>query len=68
MDLASDIMDRGIILTGGGAFLQGLEQRLAFATGIPVYIAERADECAVLGTGKILDKLENWKKYSINKG
>jgi rod shape-determining protein MreB len=54
-ELAGDIMERGILLCGGGALLDGLDQRLQNETGIPVHLAENPMECIVLGTGKMLN-------------
>ena len=53
-ELAGDIMERGILLCGGGALLHGLDQRLQQETGVPVHLAENPMECIVLGTGKML--------------
>jgi rod shape-determining protein MreB and related proteins len=54
-ELAGDVMERGILLCGGGALLQGLDRRLQKETGIPVNLAENPMECIVLGTGKMLN-------------
>ena len=54
-ELAADIIDRGIMLTGGGALLRGLEKLVAQETGIPVHVAERPLDCVVEGTGKSLE-------------
>jgi rod shape-determining protein MreB len=53
-ELAGDIMERGILLCGGGALLNGLDQRLQSETGVPVHLAENPMECIVMGTGKML--------------
>jgi rod shape-determining protein MreB and related proteins len=53
-ELAGDVMERGILLCGGGALLQGLDRRLQKETGIPVHLAENPMECIVLGTGKMI--------------
>lgn len=53
--LASDIVNRGIMLTGGGALLRGLDDLLTREAGIAVYVAENPLECAVLGIGKVLE-------------
>lgn len=61
-ELASDIMDRGIVMTGGGALLFGLDTLIQKETGIPTYLAEDPLSCVALGTGKALesiDKLED---------
>jgi rod shape-determining protein MreB len=56
-ELAADIVDRGIVLTGGGALLRNLDVLLRQETGLPVSVAENP-ECAVVnGTGKALDEL-----------
>lgn len=52
-ELAGDIMDRGVLLCGGGALLKGFDQRLQKETGIPVHLAEYPMECIALGTGKM---------------
>jgi rod shape-determining protein MreB len=56
-ELASDIVDKGIVLTGGGALLHRLDEVLREATGLPVVIAEDALSCVVLGTGRALEGL-----------
>jgi rod shape-determining protein MreB len=54
-DLVADLADRGIMMVGGSALLPGLDQMLRQATGMPVYIAERPDVCAVQGLGEMLE-------------
>ncbi len=54
-ELAADIMDRGIILTGGGAMLKGMDQALALSTGLAVAVAEDPLNCVALGAGKALE-------------
>jgi rod shape-determining protein MreB len=56
-ELSSDIMDRGIVMTGGGSMLYGLDKLIQQETGIPTYIAEDPLSCVALGTGKALDSL-----------
>jgi rod shape-determining protein MreB len=57
-ELAADIMDRGIVLTGGGALLRGLDKRLRHETGMPVRIADTPLQAVVLGSGKCLEEFE----------
>lgn len=57
-ELASDISDKGIILTGGGGMIYGLDSLIQKKTGIDVYLAEEAVSCVALGTGKALDNIE----------
>ena len=56
-ELSADIIDRGIMLTGGGALLRGLDELIAIETGIPVNIAEHPLDCVVEGAGKLLDDM-----------
>ena len=58
-ELAADIMDRGIYLTGGGALLNGLDKVIRLETGIPVFIAERPLDCVTFGTAKVVESLDN---------
>ncbi|MFW6238537.1 MAG: rod shape-determining protein [Bacillota bacterium] len=60
-ELSSDIMDRGIILTGGGALLNGFDELLSRETEIPVFIADEPLYCVVKGTGKALEELDELK-------
>ena len=60
-ELAADIVDKGIVLTGGGALLTNLDQVLRNATGLPVSIAEEPLACVAKGTGNALDNLEKFK-------
>ena len=64
-ELAADIIDRGIMLTGGGALLKGLDRLVSQETGIPVHVAERPLDCVVEGTGKSLE-IELPKSYYRN--
>jgi len=60
-ELAADIVDKGIVLTGGGALLKNLDQVLREATGLPVSVAEEPLACVAKGTGKALDDLQKFK-------
>ena len=57
-ELAADIVERGIMLAGGGALLRGLDERLRQETHMPVYIAENPLECVAIGAGRSLDEFE----------
>ena len=65
-ELASDIMEKGIVLAGGGALIQNLDKLLSLETGIPVFVAEQPLDCVVRGTGKTLEDLERLKEVLIN--
>jgi len=61
-ELASDLVDRGIVMAGGGSLLRGLDKLLAKETGIPVRIAKNPLLCVVEGAGKVLEQLEFFKE------
>jgi rod shape-determining protein MreB len=65
-ELASDIMERGIMLTGGGALLHGLDRLISYETGMPVSIAENPLDCVVIGTGKVLNEITTLKKVLLS--
>jgi len=60
-ELSSDLLDRGIILAGGGALLKGLDQRMRLETDLPVNVAEEPLLAIVRGTGRVLDDLERYQ-------
>ena len=60
-ELAADIVDKGIVLTGGGALLGNLDEVLRHATGLPVSIADQALRCVALGTGRCLEEMKALK-------
>ncbi|MFA9560204.1 rod shape-determining protein [Evansella sp. AB-rgal1] len=64
-ELSADIIDRGIILTGGGAYLHGIEQLLSDELKVPVLAAENPMECVAIGTGILLENLDRVKKQAI---
>jgi rod shape-determining protein MreB len=64
-ELSSDILDRGIVLTGGGALLTGLDERLRDETGLPVQIAEDALSTVVLGAGQMLGDIGLLRRVAI---
>ena len=70
-ELAADVIDRGIILTGGGAYLRGLTELIMEETEINAVVAESASECVAIGTGIALDSLDKLKEtgavYSATK-
>ena len=61
-DLAADVMDKGMILTGGGALLANLPQLISSAINVPCYIADDSMLCVAKGTGAILDHLDHYKR------
>lgn len=65
-ELAADIMDRGIVMTGGGSLLTGLDKKVNQETGMPVHIADEPMNCVVMGTGKVLEELDTLKRVLIS--
>jgi len=59
-ELASDIVDRGIVMTGGGALIRGLDLLLSQETSLPIHVDEDPLTCVVRGTGRILDDEEKY--------
>ncbi|MCH7963292.1 MAG: rod shape-determining protein [Bacteroidetes bacterium] len=64
-ELSADILDRGVMLTGGGALLKGLDERIKMETNLPVHVAEDPLTAVVLGTGKVIDNLSDYQKVLI---
>jgi rod shape-determining protein MreB len=63
-ELAADIMDRGIVLTGGGGLLRNLDKLLARETGMPVLVADNPLDCVAIGTGRALENIHLFKVKS----
>lgn len=63
-ELSADIMDRGIVLTGGGGLLRNLDRLLARETGMPVLVAENPLDCVAIGTGRALENIHLFKNKS----
>lgn len=66
-ELAADISDRGIVMTGGGCLVYGLDKLINYKTGIDVFVAEDAVSCVALGTGKALDNMEVIERSQSNR-
>ncbi|MBM3669929.1 MAG: rod shape-determining protein [Actinobacteria bacterium] len=65
-ELSGDIMDRGIVLTGGGALLRGLDERLRHETGMPIFIADNPLDCVVLGSGKCIEEFDALQQVLVS--
>lgn len=65
-ELASDIIEQGIMLTGGGALLDGIDRIIINETGMPVHIAENPLDCVAIGTGKALESIDVLRKSISN--
>ncbi len=65
-ELASDIMDKGIVLAGGGSLLKGLDERLKHETGMPIHVAEDPLFAVAIGSGKCLEEFEALKRVLIS--
>ena len=65
-ELSADIMDKGIMLAGGGGLIKGLDMLVSQETGMPVYIAENSLDCVVNGAKKVLDDLDKMQSVLAN--
>ena len=65
-ELAADVMESGIMLTGGGALIGDLDKLISYETGMPVYIADEPLNCVAIGTGLVLENLETLKNVLIS--
>ncbi len=65
-ELASDIMDKGIVMTGGGALLKGLDKLVARETGMPVFLSDNPLDCVALGAGKALAENDLLRRVAVS--
>ena len=65
-ELSGDIMDRGIVLTGGGAMLKGLDERLRHETGMPIHVTDNPLDAVALGSGKCVEEFEALQQVLIS--
>ena len=66
-ELSADVMDKGMILSGGGSLLKNLDQLISQSTGVPCFLADDPLTCVARGTGVVLDNLEVYKRSILNK-
>jgi len=64
-ELSADILDRGIMLSGGGGIIKALDERIRLETSLPVHISEDPLTAVVRGTGKVLEELNHYMKVLI---
>jgi rod shape-determining protein MreB len=64
-ELASDIVDRGIVMTGGGAMIRGLDRLIAAETNLPIHVDEEPLTCVVRGAGRILDDVQKYRSVLV---
>ncbi len=67
-ELAADIIDKGIIMSGGTSLLTNLDKYMTLETGVPAHVAEDPQLCVVKGTGLVLENIELWKRSVTTKG
>ena len=65
-ELSGDVMDRGIVITGGGALLKGLDERLRHETGMPIHITDRPLDSVAMGSGKCVEEFEALQQVLIS--
>ena len=65
-ELSSDIVDRGIVMTGGGALIRGLDRLLAHETNLPIHVDEEPLTCVVRGAGRILDDVQKYRAVAVD--
>jgi rod shape-determining protein MreB len=65
-ELSGDVMDRGIVITGGGALLKGLDERLRHETGMPIHLTDRPLDSVALGSGKCVEEFEALQQVLIS--
>jgi rod shape-determining protein MreB len=65
-ELSGDIMDRGIVITGGGALLKGLDERLRHETGMPIHVTDRPLDSVAMGSGKCVEEFEALQQVLIS--
>ena len=66
-ELSSDIIDKGMVMTGGGALLRNIDKLLTQVTGVPCHVAENALNCVALGTGLALEHFDFFRKSLVQK-
>jgi rod shape-determining protein MreB len=67
-ELAADIIDKGIVMSGGSSLLRNLDKLLTEETGVPSHVADEPLLCVVRGTGLVLENIELWKRSVTTKG
>jgi len=65
-ELSGDVMDRGIVITGGGALLKGMDERLRHETGMPIHITDRPLDSVAMGSGKCVEEFEALQQVLIS--
>jgi rod shape-determining protein MreB and related proteins len=65
-ELAADVMDKGIVLTGGGALLRGLDERLRHETSMPIHVADEPLHSVAFGSGKCIEEFESLKRVLVS--
>ena len=65
-ELSADIVDRGIVMTGGGALIRGLDRLLQHETNLPIHVDEEPLTCVVRGAGRILDDLHKYRTVLVS--
>jgi len=67
-ELASDIIDKGIVMSGGTAMLRNLDKLMTEETGVPAHVADEPLLCVVRGTGLVLENIELWRRSISTRG